>query len=99
MVQVFEFTFELAWKTVKDLLFYEGYDDKAPRDVIKRAFEVEYVSEADGELWLDALDKRNLLSHIYDEATAAEAVTLIRESYAPLLKRIVAFLEAKRKRT
>jgi len=28
LVQTFEFTFELAWKTLQDLLFYEGYGAK-----------------------------------------------------------------------
>ena len=29
LVQIFEFTFELAWKTLKDLLQYEGYEEKS----------------------------------------------------------------------
>ena len=41
LVQMFEFSFELAWKTLKDLLFSEGYDEKTPRSVIRRSFEVE----------------------------------------------------------
>ena len=39
VMKTFEFCFELAWKTLKDLLFYEGYDEKTPRDVLRRAFE------------------------------------------------------------
>ena len=39
VVKTFEFCFELAWKTLKDLLFFEGYDEKTPRDVLRRAFE------------------------------------------------------------
>ena len=88
LVQTFEFSFELGWKTLKDLLFYEGYDEKTPRDIIRRAFEAGYLSEEDIETALDALDKRNLLSHTYDEETAEEAVALIREQYAPMLIRL-----------
>jgi len=88
LVQMFEFSFELGWKTLKDLLFYEGYDEKTPRDVIRRAYAVGYIDESDSELWLDALDKRNLLSHTYNEETAQEAVKLIKEKYAPMLRRV-----------
>ena len=36
----FEFTFELAWKTMKDYLEYQGIIQKigSPREVIKEAF-------------------------------------------------------------
>jgi len=88
LVQTFEFSFELGWKTLKDLLFYEGFDERTPRDVIRRAFEAGHLSEEDTETALDALDKRNLLSHTYDEETAEEAVSLIREQYAPMLCRL-----------
>ena len=88
LVQTFEFSFELGWRTLKDLLFYEGFDERTPRDVIRRAFEAGHLSEEDTETALDALDKRNLLSHTYDEETAEEAVSLIREQYAPMLCRL-----------
>ena len=39
LVRIFEFTFELAWKTLKDLLFCEGYDVKTPRGVIRNGLE------------------------------------------------------------
>lgn len=95
LVQMFEFSFELGWKTIKDLLFYEGYDEKTPRDVIRRTFAVGYMDETDSELWLDALDKRNLLSHTYDEKTAEEAVELINENYTPMLRRAFDMLKKK----
>lgn len=87
LVQMFEFSFELAWKTLKDLLFFEGYDERTPRSVIRRSFEVEYLSEEDSEVFLDALKKRNLLSHIYEEEVAKEALKLIKETYFPVLQR------------
>jgi nucleotidyltransferase substrate binding protein (TIGR01987 family) len=96
LVQMFEFSFELGWKTLKDLLFYEGYDEKTPRKVIRKSFEMEYISEDDSEVFLDALGKRNLLSHTYEEETALEAESLIKEQYCPLLRRIYDTLESKR---
>ncbi len=96
LVQMFEFSFELSWKVLKDLLFYEGYDVKSPRAVIRKSFEAEYISEDDSEVFLDALSKRNLLSHTYEEETATEAQCLIKENYYPLLQRVYNVLEAKR---
>ena len=65
LIKTFEFSFELSWNVLKDLLFYGGHDVKVPRAVIRKSFEVDYVDESDCETLLDALDKRNLLSHSY----------------------------------
>lgn len=87
LVQMFEFSFELAWKTFQDLLFSEGFDEKTPRSVIRRSFEVEYLTEEDAEAFLDALKQRNLLSHTYEEEIAEAALKLIKQTYFPVLKR------------
>ena len=65
VVQRFEYTFELAWKTLKDRLLYEGHDEKTPRAVIRRSFSVGYLSEEGAETWLESLAKSNLLGHTY----------------------------------
>ena len=95
VIQRFEYTFELAWKVLKDLLFFEGFNVKAPREVLRQAFESEYLSAEDTEAALDALSKRNLLSHTYEEGTAREALALIQDSYGPMLKRLSTTLHAK----
>lgn len=79
IVQAFEFTFELGWKTLKDYLESKDVVVSYPRDVIKEAFRVQLI--ADGEAWLDMLDKRNLMSHTYNETNAAAAMKLIHEKY------------------
>ena len=96
LVQMFEFSFELAWKVLKDLLFYEGHDVKSPREVARKSFEMEYITEDDSEIFLDAIGKRNLLSHTYEEAVALQAEDLIKNQYYPLLRRICDTLETKR---
>ena len=96
LVQIFEFSFELAWNVLKDLLFYEGYDVKVPREAIRKSFEVDYLDENDCETFLDALDKRNLLSHTYREEVALQAEALIKERYHPMLQRLYATLENRR---
>lgn len=96
VIQRFEYTFELSWKTLKDLLFYEGFDVKSPRDVIRQAFQSEYLSEEDSEALLEALDKRNLLSHTYNDEIAREALALVQDSYGPVLQRLLATLQDKK---
>jgi len=96
LVQMFEFTFELAWKTLKDLLFYEGLDVNSPREALRKAFEVEHLGEAETETLLDALEKRNLLSHTYEEEAAKEAEELIKDQYAPALRTMFDRLQSKR---
>ncbi len=94
LVQMFEFTFELAWKTLKDLLFYEGFNVTSPRDAIRQGFASGLIENA--ELWLVALESRNRLSHTYDKRTATEAERLIKDSYAPLLGALVEVLRKKK---
>ena len=54
--------------------------------MIRRAFEVGYLAEDEAETWLDSLDKRNLLSHTYDERMTQKALQFIAERDYPLLK-------------
>ena len=96
LVQVFEFSFELAWKTLQDLLFYEGYGAKTPRAAIRQSFVAGYLDEKDCETLLDALEKRNLLSHTYRKALALEAETLIKTCYHSALARLHTTLQAHR---
>ena len=94
IIQVFEFTFELAWKTMKDLLELDGFSPKTPRDVIKLAFQIEWLK--DGEIWLEALENRNLMAHSYDETKAKEALFLIRTRYSLVFAQCYVFLLERR---
>ncbi len=97
LIKTFEFCFELSWKVLKDLLFYEGHDVNVPRAVIRKSFEVDYVDEDECETLLDALDKRNLLSHTYWRDAARAVETLIKEDYYPVLLRLYRNLDQKRR--
>jgi len=84
LIQRFEYTFELAWKTLKDLLESKGIEAKFPRDVIKHAFSAEIIS--DGEVWMDMLDKRNLMAHSYSETNFKESMDAIFNDYFSLIE-------------
>ncbi len=83
IIQFFEITIELAWKTLKDFLISEGFEIKSPREAIKTAFQNGYINN--GNTWIDALNNRNLSVHTYDEEMAIELTEKIRAHYFPLL--------------
>ncbi|MFH0800498.1 MAG: nucleotidyltransferase substrate binding protein [Pseudomonadota bacterium] len=95
IIKSFEFTFELAWKTLKDFLEDRGVEVSFPRDIIKEAFHHGIIS--DGEIWLDMLENRNLLAHTYDEKRAKEAMRLIVSAYQPAMAKLIAFFNKENK--
>jgi len=86
LIASFQFTFELAWKTMKDYLIYTGVNVSLPRDVIKQAFHHQLVK--DGQVWIDMLEDRNLMAHVYQEQAAIAAGKNIRERYLHPLEQI-----------
>lgn len=84
LIQCFEYTIELAWKTLKDLLNANGYEEvKSPQEVVKQAFHDGLLP--DGNAWIEMLDSRNETSHTYNEETALKISNNIRNKYYPLL--------------
>ena len=79
LIKTFEMTFELSWKTIKDYLKYKGIDASFPRDVLKQAFAHNMIQ--DGQLWIDMLEDRNLMSHTYDSVRALKAREHICQRY------------------
>jgi len=87
LIQAFEFAFELAWKTMKDFLQAEGYENVvSPRGVIKEFYANGYIQ--DGELWLKALNDRNKTTHTYDENKIKAIVDNIQEEYLELFEEL-----------
>jgi len=80
-IQRFEFAFELAWKTIKDYLEQDGIVVKpaTPRNVIKEAFAASLID--DGQVWIDMMLHRNLLSHTYNSKTFDEVLKVVSERY------------------
>lgn len=95
-IKTFEFTFELAWKTLKDLIQFEGVDVASPRSAIRAALTTKHLSADECEILLGALNDRNLLTHTYDEAKVLEAIELIKKRYAPILIKLCNYLVQKK---
>lgn len=85
LIQAFEYTYELAWKTLKDFLENEGYKEiGGPKSVIKLAFKEGLIQN--GEAWADMHTKRNLTVHTYNQNTADEIASEILNSYYQLFR-------------
>ena len=93
MIQRFEFTFELSWKTLKDFLESQNVEAKFPRDVIKEAFHYEVIEN--GEVWLEMLEIRNLMSHTYDEETFNRTANEIFNRFYFEISRLYQYLKEK----
>lgn len=93
IIQSFEFTFELDWKTLKDYLESQKVEAPFPRDVIKQAFHYQVIT--DGDTWMDMLEKRNQIAHTYSESAANAALDLIRNKYFAALQQVMDFLSKK----
>ncbi|MBI5198041.1 MAG: nucleotidyltransferase substrate binding protein [Nitrospirae bacterium] len=80
LIQSFEFTHELAWNTLTDFLENRGTQTLyGPKDATREAFKTGLIEN--GEAWMDMVRSRNLTSHTYDEATAAQIISAIRNTY------------------
>ena len=87
-IQRFEMVFELSWKLLKDYLEHEGavIAPVTPRNVIKEAFSARILTN--GQVWIDMLDRRNLLSHTYDEGAFSAAVREIDRCYLDAIEEL-----------
>lgn len=92
----FGITFDLAWKTMKDIIIqYYMINDfvlGSPREVLKKAFEVELIDE--GDFWLDMLKLRNTLSHDYDGEILRESCSRIINDYIPVFLKFKTTVDA-----
>ncbi len=79
VIQRFEFTFELLWKTLKIFLNDEGVECNSPKDCLKKAFKYELIS--DEQVFLDMLIDRNNSTHIYSKEESEEIFGRIKNIY------------------
>ncbi len=87
LIQRFEYTFELAWNVLQDLLKYKGYEFiKGPNGTLQQAFKDGLISNHDG--WRRMAKARVTTSHTYNEGEAEEITKKIYEEYSVLLKQL-----------
>lgn len=80
VIQRFEFTYELAWKTTKEYLEDIGIMDKnSPKAVIKEAYAQKIIINE--QIWLSMIKDRNKASHMYPEKMAIDIAERITNCY------------------
>ena len=82
IIKRFKFTLELAWKTLKDKMEFDGLilDKISSKVLVKEAYKAKYIDKVD--VWLKMIDDRNLLSHTYDFETFDKVIPVIQIEYA-----------------
>lgn len=92
LVHVFECTYELAWKIVKDFYQYQGESDiQGSRDAIRVGFERGLIE--DGSAWFEMINSRTLTSNAYKLEAASLIVDQIVTIYHPHLKALLSKLK------
>jgi nucleotidyltransferase substrate binding protein (TIGR01987 family) len=88
IIQRFEYTWELTWKVLRDYLEYRGVilETITPAEVIKAALAANLIKN--GEVWMDALDARNKMSHTYNFKKFEKIIIDIEKNYYPELESI-----------
>jgi nucleotidyltransferase substrate binding protein (TIGR01987 family) len=93
-IQRFEYTFELAWKTLKDYLEEQGHTGvTGSRDAIRLAFQIGIIGE--GETWMGMIADRNQTAHLYDQDTATRIANNIDQLYIGCFLRLENFLNGR----
>ncbi|MEB2786873.1 nucleotidyltransferase substrate binding protein [Algoriphagus persicinus] len=93
IIQRFEFTLELGWKTLKDRMESDGLvlPQISPKIVVKEAFKAKYIDRI--EIWIDMINDRNLLSHTYDFTVMEEVIPDIQKRYSAALSDLLKLLK------
>lgn len=79
IIKAFEFTFELAWKTLQKIAQDDGVHTGGPKSSLKFAFQTNLINNE--SIWLDMLNDRNLLSHTYQHKLSLKILERIKSNY------------------
>jgi nucleotidyltransferase substrate binding protein (TIGR01987 family) len=94
LIQRFEYTFELGWKTLKDYLEDQGFAEIiGSKDAIRIAYSNSIISN--GEVWMEMIIDRNLTSHLYDSAVVKQIAGNVISKYYPAFTELYEFLKEK----
>lgn len=89
IVDKFALQFELSWKLLKETLSYEGVakvQSGSPRDILKAAYATyDFVDES---VWLEMLQSRNMVMHLYDGEAALRQAQKILDVYIPAFSQL-----------
>ena len=95
LIQRFEFTFEMAWRSLWRWLNDRG--ERLPEkayDVLASALQGKLI--ADAPLWERIRENRNLTSHTYKEETAIQVAAFVRSDAAKAFEAALAELKRRK---
>ena len=91
-IQYFEFSFELAWKSIKAISAGLGQADcLSPKACLKQAFSNGWINSED--IWLEILQARNAMSHTYNAKHALKIYASLGR-FLPELKSLLEKLKS-----
>jgi len=92
LIQSFEYTYELAWNTIRDFYRSKGeVDIQGSRDAFRLAFERGLIE--DGQVFMNMIKSRQLSSHTYNEETADDIYQDIVNHYFCAFQELVERLQ------
>jgi len=89
VIQRFEYTFELCWKSIRKLLLEEGRAEvsSSPKPLFRDALQEHLITDID--IWFAFIDARNRTTHTYRRKTAEQVFIDLKDknfaSHARLL--------------
>ena len=84
VIQRFEFTYEMAWKTVKLYLEKKGIEVNSPGSVFSESNRLGLIKDGNGWTYLQKC--RNMTSHTYDEILALQVYRFIQKKALYLME-------------
>lgn len=87
IIGLFEICFEQSWKLMKEILEAHGrFEEKigSPRAIIKIAYQCGMIDDCEG--WIDLLESRNIIAHVYSDEQALSVIGRLKSDYLPLLE-------------
>lgn len=92
LIQRFEYTLDLSWKTSKKILLLNGIEKDTPKNIIRELGLHGWIDNP--EAWMDYLTKRNETSHIYNEEVADKIFKVIK-NFITDVEKLISVLESK----
>ncbi len=85
-IQRFEFTYELAWKTMKRILAVRGIEVFSPKQTFRISAQEGLIKNP--ETWFEFVEIRNLTVHTYNEEMS-EKIFLLLPKFAKELEQFI----------
>src|SRR6187399_3028301 len=86
LIQGFEFTFELFWKTFQKLAPDAGLEASSPREALMAGVRLHLLSASESPHWSQMLRDRSLTSHTYNRSVADEILERLVRDYVPCFR-------------